>query len=68
MNIFNITFISLLFLLISFFSWDEWVDDTRILKYNDENKEIQTQIRAEHKKNSKRKEKKGKHSFKMILF
>lgn len=41
--------------------WDEWVDDSRILKYNDENKEIQTQIRAEYRrnKNSKRKDRKG---------
>lgn len=32
------------------------MDDTRILKFNDENKEIQSQIRAEYKKNkSKRK-------------
>jgi len=44
--------------------WDEWVDDTRILKYNDENKEIQTQIRAEYRrnKNSKRRERKGNFS------
>ena len=52
-----------------FFRWDEWVDDTRILKYNDENKEIQTQIRAEYRrnKNSKRKEKKGMYIFLYVL-
>lgn len=49
-------------------SWDEWVDDTRILKYTTENKEIQTQIRAEYRKNSKRKERKGGMFLKSIIY
>lgn len=30
--------------------WDEWVESNRILKYNDENKKIQEDLRNEHKK------------------
>jgi mortality factor 4-like protein 1 len=39
--------------------WDEWVDDTRLLKFTDENREIQQKIKEEHKKVlGKRKDKK----------
>jgi len=38
--------------------WDEWVDESRLLKYNDENRALQAKIRMEGKKLGKRKDRK----------
>jgi len=38
--------------------WDEWVDASRLLKFNDDNKAYQAKIRMESKKLNKKKEKK----------
>jgi len=49
-------------ILILIRSWDEWVPESRVLKYNDENVKRQKEVSRQYGERSKKDNKKGKYN------
>lgn len=54
------------FLKHKFFSWDEWVPEHRVLKYNETNLQRQKELQKEHDA-KKEKNKKGNLCYRKVL-